>query len=103
SRVPTIPPQRLTPYTTLFRSRSVAPIPKHTQSGPWLEVGLDLGQERDPAAAHLNQRLWVQAEEDHCDSQNPQPLIEMSRGWVTRSEEHTSELQSRGHLVCRLL
>src|SRR5439155_7471567 len=25
-------------------------------------------------------------------------------GWMsTRSEEHTSELQSRGHLVCRLL
>src|SRR5690625_5901961 len=24
-------------------------------------------------------------------------------GIVTRSEEHTSELQSRGHLVCRLL
>src|SRR5437870_4071991 len=23
--------------------------------------------------------------------------------WKTRSEEHTSELQSRGHLVCRLL
>src|SRR5690625_6356248 len=23
--------------------------------------------------------------------------------WATRSEEHTSELQSRGHLVCRLL
>src|SRR5439155_11170203 len=23
--------------------------------------------------------------------------------FVTRSEEHTSELQSRGHLVCRLL
>src|SRR5207253_6450843 len=23
--------------------------------------------------------------------------------WGTRSEEHTSELQSRGHLVCRLL
>src|SRR5690625_6780977 len=23
--------------------------------------------------------------------------------YVTRSEEHTSELQSRGHLVCRLL
>src|SRR2546422_7112009 len=23
--------------------------------------------------------------------------------WVTRSEEHTSELQSRLHLVCRLL
>src|SRR6266508_6857133 len=25
------------------------------------------------------------------------------RPWPTRSEEHTSELQSRGHLVCRLL
>src|SRR6266508_5076079 len=25
------------------------------------------------------------------------------RGTVSRSEEHTSELQSRGHLVCRLL
>src|SRR5207253_3487162 len=25
------------------------------------------------------------------------------RGWPARSEEHTSELQSRGHLVCRLL
>src|SRR5439155_26881451 len=23
--------------------------------------------------------------------------------WIPRSEEHTSELQSRGHLVCRLL
>src|SRR5439155_7663780 len=23
--------------------------------------------------------------------------------WLKRSEEHTSELQSRGHLVCRLL
>src|SRR5207253_5572881 len=23
--------------------------------------------------------------------------------WMWRSEEHTSELQSRGHLVCRLL
>src|SRR5690625_5222954 len=25
------------------------------------------------------------------------------RGYDSRSEEHTSELQSRGHLVCRLL
>src|SRR5690625_6668305 len=25
------------------------------------------------------------------------------KGTATRSEEHTSELQSRGHLVCRLL
>src|SRR5215510_15154333 len=28
---------------------------------------------------------------------------ERSQGSLRRSEEHTSELQSRGHLVCRLL
>src|SRR5690625_6834608 len=27
----------------------------------------------------------------------------MATGWQERSEEHTTELQSRGHLVCRLL
>src|SRR5690625_6618023 len=27
----------------------------------------------------------------------------LARPWDRRSEEHTSELQSRGHLVCRLL
>src|SRR2546422_6594860 len=27
----------------------------------------------------------------------------MPGGWIVRSEEHTSELQSRLHLVCRLL
>src|SRR5688572_32111877 len=26
-----------------------------------------------------------------------------SRTWITRSEEHTSELQSQSNLVCRLL
>src|SRR5690625_4028109 len=32
------------------------------------------------------------------------PIEEMeAEGYVERSEEHTSELQSRGHLVCRLL
>src|SRR5690625_6473193 len=31
------------------------------------------------------------------------PVILMAVTATTRSEEHTSELQSRGHLVCRLL
>src|SRR5207253_10138294 len=30
-------------------------------------------------------------------------LIHGLFGYLSRSEEHTSELQSRGHLVCRLL
>src|SRR5690625_5845615 len=29
--------------------------------------------------------------------------ILLNLSWFLRSEEHTSELQSRGHLVCRLL
>src|SRR5437870_13862482 len=31
------------------------------------------------------------------------PDSRFRRGRASRSEEHTSELQSRGHLVCRLL
>src|SRR5437870_7695282 len=31
------------------------------------------------------------------------PDLSQARGERSRSEEHTSELQSRGHLVCRLL
>src|SRR5437870_10310402 len=29
--------------------------------------------------------------------------VAFQRFWTLRSEEHTSELQSRGHVVCRLL
>src|SRR5207253_11310188 len=31
------------------------------------------------------------------------PLVPIEEIIISRSEEHTSELQSRGHLVCRLL
>src|SRR5690625_5618568 len=43
---------------------------------------------------------WGRACERGPGVANPEPLR-----WVSenRSEEHTSELQSRGHLVCRLL
>src|SRR5262245_66055329 len=34
---------------------------------------------------------------------NPKRMIEMSNAFKPRSEEHTSELQSLRHLVCRLL
>src|SRR5207253_4603985 len=37
----------------------------------------------------------------HTDLQHPPHREKCRRS--TRSEEHTSELQSRGHLVCRLL
>src|SRR5207253_8455896 len=37
------------------------------------------------------------------DRQCPFPVTAGCGGGNVRSEEHTSELQSRGHLVCRLL
>src|SRR5690625_6503300 len=48
--------------------------------------GVHVGQEDIPVAA-VRELL------------GPDAII----GLTTRSEEHTSELQSRGHLVCRLL
>src|SRR5690625_6988769 len=40
----------------------------------------------------------------HTTMHNPQPMQPRASMYTRpRSEEHTSELQSRGHLVCRLL
>src|SRR5690625_6192174 len=38
-----------------------------------------------------------------CAEREPGSSLRGFLTWVVRSEEHTSELQSRGHLVCRLL
>src|SRR5258707_4572790 len=70
------PRSTLFPYTTLFRSRQFHL--RHTAHG--LELGRLAVAERDGAG-----------------------LVEQQRVDKTRSEEHTSELQSRQYLVCRLL
>src|SRR5439155_4262845 len=64
----------------------------------------------DPAveAAGFPRYTFVQAPmyfQNFLTMNTPQPLPGGGRGWAVpmRSEEHTSELQSRGHLVCRLL
>src|SRR5437870_10893831 len=68
----------LFPYTTLFRS----PVAEgHLHQG---HLALFQAQESDEVA-HRD-RLFDEGGEQE-----------------KRSEEHTSELQSRGHLVCRLL
>src|SRR5690625_6211314 len=52
-------------------------------------------------------RCLLQQLPDHVDVAyliNPrQTAAELLQSVLARSEEHTSELQSRGHLVCRLL
>src|SRR3712207_7672910 len=74
------------PYTTLFRSCRDDEAPMAVAGGPRAGALADPPRDRRPGAApqaHAARRGRLQA--DH------------------RSEEHTSELQSRQYLVCRLL
>src|SRR5690625_6999459 len=50
----------------------------------------------------LRRRARVGRGGGHCLHEQPGPGLRLGSGGG-RSEEHTSELQSRGHLVCRLL
>src|SRR3712207_8787002 len=73
------PRSTLFPYTTLFRS-----VQQHARS---------LGCERARACRTDSPRGAGDDDALPCES----------RFQVARSEEHTSELQSRQYLVCRLL
>src|SRR5437899_4969235 len=85
--MPRPPRSTLFPYTTLFRSRAAAQRREGRHPcGRLLE--------RPRGAARREGR---QAEEVPVD--HHRDLVEGLR----RSEEHTSELQSLRHLVCRLL
>src|SRR2546422_5447383 len=78
------PRSTLFPYTTLFRSDD------HGDRAHRLEHASHLGGCREVySPADLGARADEGMAVDH------RPLV--------RSEEHTSELQSRLHLVCRLL
>src|SRR2546422_7647665 len=78
------PRSTLFPYTTLFRSPLGAP-----GSSPAPEATLERGAPRENPG-----ELVVDLRNRH---------LVLQRGFEMRSEEHTSELQSRLHLVCRLL
>src|SRR3712207_9491632 len=81
------PRSTLFPYTTLFRSRDVQRHPGRTCPH---EVLHDAGGRGRVGAA----RRVLLAEQERSPERLPGP---------DRSEEHTSELQSRQYLVCRLL
>src|SRR2546429_3775818 len=81
------PRSTLFPYTTLFRSCAieVGGAPRRVES---IAINADVGgRDRDQASVAVARR-------------GPPCGLPQTRG---RSEEHTSELQSRLHLVCRLL
>src|SRR3712207_7954260 len=82
------PRSTLFPYTTLFRSG------RDNGRGPALqELQCPCGEGRvDPLLGGAAQ----QGRDDRTDLEDDARRVE-------RSEEHTSELQSRQYLVCRLL
>src|SRR3712207_7034367 len=81
------PRSTLFPYTTLFRS------PVH--SCLFFVVGPSSCGMWDAASAWFGEQCHVRAQDSNQRNTGP-PAAE-------RSEEHTSELQSRQYLVCRLL
>src|SRR3989454_6729856 len=86
------PRSTLFPYTTLFRSRSVADARQVLRSGAD-KVAVNTAAVRDPAlVSRLADEFGRQCVIAAVDAKG--------RG---RSEEHTSELQSPCNLVCRLL
>src|SRR3712207_8052058 len=91
------PRSPLFPYPTLFRS-----LAEPAETGEPFEVALARGARREQQQ-HRRRLAGLVAEGVH-------PALgyveEVARGRVDpppRSEEHTSELQSRQYLVCRLL
>src|SRR5947209_15874317 len=87
------PCSTLFPYTTLFRSVPVGPAAARQRADRAERACLlRRGGRREPAAPGAAPRLRLPG---------LRPLSPPHGG--RRSEEHTSELQSRQYLVCRLL
>src|SRR3712207_6923442 len=86
------PRSTLFPYTTLFRSKRRS-CPTHAMGAL---VGGDAARRVSKGGCGTGQSCWRRP---HLDREGT-----AGRGGAPpRSEEHTSELQSRQYLVCRLL
>src|SRR3712207_6916926 len=85
------PRSTLFPYTTLFRS--LPAVGNRPNTAVWCAVGTTRARwaKRSGRASAVG-----------IARSNARRAIAQSHG-ATRSEEHTSELQSRQYLVCRLL
>src|SRR5689334_23399943 len=81
------PRSTLFPYTTLFRS----------------EVRMPAGTPAAPRSRRFAHAPLVLCIDDEKQVREGMAALLGSWGCEARSEEHTSELQSQFHLVCRLL
>src|SRR5690606_40184668 len=97
------PSSTLFPYTTLFRSFVVGlEVARHRG----LKLGLDVRDIVDGAVFIVLMGFFI-GHVFTVVAYYPERLVEdgiwsILRVWEGRSEEHTSELQSRENLVCRL-
>src|SRR5207249_9980510 len=85
----------LFPYTTLFRSDHSIRVVGH-------RVGRLSSQRHSPSARRLRLRGAPRRASRSPRVHVLQREVPRARGTTKRSEEHTSELQSRLELVCRL-
>src|SRR3712207_8755609 len=85
------PRSTLFPYTTLFRSRCGHGVSSHYAVR---STATRLAGRRQPKPRRSSARMAtrLRTKKSACESLT-----------INRSEEHTSELQSRQYLVCRLL
>src|SRR5690625_6289053 len=58
---------------------------------------------RPPRSTLFPYTTLFRSPKQHADVDHQKVLLAYDLSMLLRSEEHTSELQSRGHLVCRLL
>src|SRR3712207_7918325 len=90
------PRSTLFPYTTLFRSLARLRVPEHDAAS----LGDPVDRPLAPRRELHHQELYIGVTEQLDE------VVEAHRlrhARAVRSEEHTSELQSRQYLVCRLL
>src|SRR5207253_11343174 len=101
--IPLPPRPTLFPYTTLFRSwpesseDRMQPLPITGPQIPWIE-----GVANAVAVRHQGELYGaLSVVKSGVETLTPTEEKLMADLGRQRSEEHTSELQSRGHLVCR--
>src|SRR5207253_6371544 len=93
----------LLPYTTLFRSSADAKRLPGPEGGDGAAVVAQIAAEVEVADREPGldgEPAPFPGEPHGQDEAEQQQCVPAARR--ARSEEHTSELQSRGHLVCRL-
>src|SRR5207253_10244235 len=103
SQPPHPPPTTLFPYTTLFRSASSkTESAKEVVSDSVITTKIKAEFANDKQVSAMS--IKVDTDKGVVKlSGNAKSKDEADKAASIRSEEHTSELQSRGHLVCRLL